>query len=63
VEHLRLFSKENNYVYWILLYDMDPVFDGVKEHPEFKKVMHDIEARFWKTHNEIKVMLEKKELL
>ena len=63
IEHMKLFSKEENLKYWVLLFDSDPIVKGVKDHPEFDKVMGDIEKKFWKTHEEIKVTLEEKGLL
>lgn len=63
LEYARLFTREDNYQYWVLLWDMDAGLDPVKNHPEFKKIMKDVEAKFWKSHNEIKVMLEEKGLL
>jgi len=63
IDHLRLFSKEDNYQYWVLLLPNDPVVDSVKDLPEFKKVMHDIETRFWDTHDKIRKSLEEEDLL
>ncbi len=63
IEHMKLFSKEENLKYWVLLFDNDPIVEAVKDHPEFDKVMNDIEKKFWKTHEEIKVTLEEKGLL
>jgi hypothetical protein len=63
IEHLKLFSKEDNYQYWVLLLGEDPVVDPIKDLPEFRKVMSDIETKFWATHKEIKVTLEEKGLL
>lgn len=63
IEHLTLFSKEDNYVYWILLWDIDTGIGPIHKHPEFRKVMHDVETKFWARHEEIKVMLEEKDLL
>jgi TolB-like protein/AraC-like DNA-binding protein/Tfp pilus assembly protein PilF len=63
LEHMKLFSKEDNYQYWILLFDMETGIDPIKNHPEFKKIMGDIETRFWNTHKKIKVSLEEKGLL
>ena len=63
IEHMKLFSKEENLKYWVLLFDSDPIVEAVKDHPEFDKVMGDIEKKFWKTHEEIKVTLEEKGLL
>jgi TolB-like protein/AraC-like DNA-binding protein/Tfp pilus assembly protein PilF len=63
IEHMKLFSKEENLKYWVLLFDDDPIVKAVKDHPEFDKVMGDIEKEFWKTHEEIKVTLQEKGLL
>jgi TolB-like protein/AraC-like DNA-binding protein/Tfp pilus assembly protein PilF len=63
IEHMKLFSKEENLKYWVLLFDSDPIVKAVKDHPEFDKVMGDIEKKFWNTHEEIKVTLKEKGLL
>lgn len=63
IEELKLFSEENNYQYWVLLYDLDPIFDRVKMDPAFKSVMRNVERKFWATHEEIRKSLEEKELL
>lgn len=57
LEHLALFSKEDNYIYWILLIKDDPLADHVKELPAFEKVMGDIETKFWNTNKKIKAKL------
>jgi TolB-like protein/AraC-like DNA-binding protein/Tfp pilus assembly protein PilF len=63
IEHLKLFSKEDNFQYWILLLAHDPVADPIKDHPEFKKVMQDIEKKFWDNHKNIRVRLEEQGLI
>jgi TolB-like protein/AraC-like DNA-binding protein len=63
IEHLQLFSKEENYAYWVLWYGMDTAFDPVKDDPEFQKVMRSIETKFWNTHRNIKETLEEKRLI
>jgi TolB-like protein/AraC-like DNA-binding protein len=62
LEHLKLFSKEDNFVYWALLLKDDPIVEPMKDNPEFKKVVNDIETNFWKRHEQTKKMLEEKEL-
>jgi TolB-like protein/AraC-like DNA-binding protein len=57
IEHLKLFSKEDNFVYWVLQLKNDPVVDPIKDLPEFKTVMHDIETKFWKRNREIRAEL------
>ncbi len=62
LEHLKLFSKEENFQYWLVLFlDKDPICD--KDNPEIKKVLNDINVKFWSTHKEIKLTLEDKGLL
>jgi len=64
IEHLRLFSQQDNYHYWIILFiKIDPLVDPIKDLPEFKKVLNDIETKFWNSHEQIKASLEEKELL
>jgi tetratricopeptide (TPR) repeat protein len=62
IEHLRLFSKEDNFVYWALLLKEDPIVQHMKDMPEFKKVISDIEANFWRRNEQTKQMLEDKGL-
>ena len=63
IEHMKLFSKEDNYYYWILLLSNDPIVDPIKDMPEFKKVMSDLETKFWDNHKKMKGMLEERGLL
>lgn len=64
LEHLQLFSEEENLQYWIVLFlKIDPLVDSIKDHSKFKKTIKKIEKQFWKNHKEIKLALEKEDLL
>jgi tetratricopeptide (TPR) repeat protein len=63
IEHLRLFSKVENYQYWVLLWDTESGVNDIKHVPEVKEIMKGVETKFWKKHNEIKMTLEDKGLL
>ncbi|MDJ1493183.1 helix-turn-helix domain-containing protein [Cytophagaceae bacterium DM2B3-1] len=63
IEHLKLFSKEENFQYWVLLLPDNPEVDSIKKHPEFWNIMHEIENRFWNNHKKLKASLEEKDLL
>ena len=64
IENMKLFSKQNNYHYWTILFlEMDPLVDNIKDLPEFKKTFSDIKTKFWTYHKQIKASLEEKELL
>jgi len=61
IENMKLFAKEDNYQFWLILFlDKEPILDPLKENPEFKKVMKEIHARFWKTHDNLQVTLQEK---
>jgi len=63
IEHLRLFAQEVDYFYWVLLLEDEPTMDAIKDHPEFSKIMAEIEDKFWDRHESIKESLEQEGLL
>ena len=64
IEQMKLFSTQKNIAYFRIrnLKD-DPVFDNIRELPEFHTILSEIETRFWENHKRIKTSLEKKGLL
>lgn len=64
IEHMQLFAEEDNYHYWTILFvKIDPMIDNVKEHPEFRKLLNELDIKFWESHKRIKVTLQGKELI
>jgi len=64
LEYLKLFSHQDNYFYWIVLFlQDDPLFDNINDDPDFKLIKSDIETNFFKYHEDIKITLDKKGLL
>jgi tetratricopeptide (TPR) repeat protein len=65
LEHMELFSEQDNYPYWYILFlEMDdPLFDPMKDLPEFQQILREINVRFWKNHKEIRDSLNQKGLL
>ena len=63
LKHLKLFTKQNNYSYWTLLIKDEPIYQKVKDHPEYKKIYQIIESKFWKKQEQIKGLLKKKGLI
>lgn len=59
LEYLKLFSNENNVQYATLFIPADPVFDDIKELPEFKEAMRTITGKFQNSHKELKFMLKR----
>lgn len=65
LDHMDRFSEQENYPYWYILFlgMDDPLFEPVKDNPEFQKILREIEVRFWRHHKEIRDSLKKKGLL
>jgi TolB-like protein/class 3 adenylate cyclase/Tfp pilus assembly protein PilF len=64
LKHLKQFSQKENYSYWIpLFFEMDPLTDELQKLPAFKKIMQDIEMKFWERHEEIRRRLEEQNLI
>jgi len=64
IEHLRQFSLQEDYFYWILLFaKMDPVFDNIRELPEFNDIMSKLERKFRKRHKKIKAALKEEHVI
>jgi TolB-like protein/Tfp pilus assembly protein PilF len=63
-EHLRRFAKQDNIQYWIILFMREETLPGKgNDQPECKKLMDEIEKKFWANHEKLKVTLEDKGLL
>jgi class 3 adenylate cyclase/TolB-like protein/Tfp pilus assembly protein PilF len=64
IEHLKLFSDQEHYHYWTIIFiHLDPLFDNLRDLPEFKAITNDLETKFWQRHEQIKLSLEEKELI
>ncbi len=64
LKHLKLFSKQENIQYWIILYlGIDPLMDPVKDLPEFNRTLETIENKFWEGHYRTRTLLEENNLL
>ncbi|REE83129.1 TolB-like protein [Lutibacter oceani] len=64
IEHLKLFAKEDNFQYWVLLFlKLEPLVDTIKDLPEFKEIYNTLETNFWNHHKNIRKSLEEKGLL
>ncbi|CAM4226006.1 helix-turn-helix domain-containing protein [Zobellia nedashkovskayae] len=63
IEQLRIFSKTENYMYWFLLIEDEPLIQPLKNHPEFDAIMQKIKDQFWENQAMLRASLEKKGLL
>jgi len=63
IEELKVFAEQDNFQYWFLLMDQDPLMRSVAKHPEFPEVFEDIQEVFWNNHDQLKETLESEELI
>jgi len=64
IEHMRLFTQEDNIQYWIILFmDKGPELTETEASPEFKALLKEVERKFWANHEKLKGKLEEQGLL
>lgn len=64
IEQLKIFAKQDNYQYWILIFmKLDPILKPLKTHSEFEEVMRKIEERFWDNQKQLRKSLEENRLI
>ncbi len=63
IDQLRIFSEEENYLYWFLLIEDEPLIKSLKIHPDFGPIMQKIKDNFWENQAKLRTSLEKKGLI
>ena len=64
IEQLKIFSLQNHYQYWILLFlELDPLIEPLKSHPDYKETIEEIKDRFWENQAKLRASLEEKGLI
>ena len=64
IEHFRLFSQQENYHYWLILFlDIDPLVDNIKTLPEYKKIKIELDEKFQRYHEKVRENLKSKGLI
>ncbi|GIL22110.1 MAG: hypothetical protein BroJett042_06230 [Bacteroidota bacterium] len=64
IEHLKLFAREGDVQYWIILFmDKGPNLTETERSPEFIKLMQEVKEKFWANHEKLKQKLEEQGLL
>ncbi|MDF1697408.1 MAG: helix-turn-helix domain-containing protein [Saprospiraceae bacterium] len=63
IEQLKVFSEVENYPYWFLLIEDEPMIKRLQNHPEFEQIMQKIKDRFWENQTNLRESLEDKGLI
>src|SRR5690606_894306 len=64
MEHFRAFSKEDNILYWVILFlTDDPIVDEFEKEPEFQEIWTKVKEKFWENNRKIREKLDEEGLL
>jgi TolB-like protein/Tfp pilus assembly protein PilF len=64
LENLRIFNHKDNVGIWLVtLINDDPLFDTIRDDPEFRQIVRDVEARYQAEHERVRQWLEKNDML
>jgi len=63
-ENLRLFNhRQRMPIYMTTLIKVDPLFDNIRDEPEFQQIVQDIAAKYQAEHERVRQWLEENEML
>jgi tetratricopeptide (TPR) repeat protein len=63
-ENLRIFNQRKIMYSWMVNYiHNDPLFDSIRDEPEFQQIVRDVEAKYQAEHERVRQWLEENELL
>ena len=63
-EYLRLFKRELKGPFFYIEYlKKDPLFDNIRDEPEFQQIIRELEARYQAKHERVRNWLEENDLL
>jgi len=62
-ENLRLFNQMGNTNVHVMKLRNDPLFDNIKDEPDFQQIVSDIEAKYQAEHERVRQWLEENDLL
>jgi TolB-like protein/AraC-like DNA-binding protein/Tfp pilus assembly protein PilF len=63
-EYLRLINQNPRMpLYFIKNYKYNPLFDNIRDEPEFQRFLHDVEAKYQAEHKRVRKWLEENDLL
>ncbi len=64
LENLRIFNQRKIEGLWMLsLINRDPLFDSIRDEPEFQQIVRDVEAKYQAEHERVGKWLEENDML
>ncbi|MBA7515110.1 hypothetical protein ES705_07148 [subsurface metagenome] len=63
-ENLKIFNqKQIGHLWMVTLIKDDPLFDSIRDEPEFQQIVRDVEAKYQAEHERVRKWLEEQEML
>ena len=63
-EYLRMFNqKEKMPIYIVEIIKVDPLFDSIRDEPEFQQIVRDVEAKYQAEHERVRQWLEENDMI
>jgi hypothetical protein len=63
-ENLRVLARIPVYpIWWVELIKEDPLFDSIKDEPEFQQIVRDVESKYQAEHERVRKWLEEQGML
>ena len=64
LDYLRMVNQVEKYPAWgYHLSRLNPLFDSIRDDPEYQQFLHDIEVKYLREHNRVKQWLEENDML
>jgi len=63
-ENLRVFNQKKQLaIWWVTHFKLDPLFDSIRNEPEFQQIVRDVEAKYQAEHERVRKWLEENDML
>ena len=63
-ENLKIFNQRETMPLWLnVLINYDPLFDKIRDEPEFQQILRDVEAKYQAEHERVREWLEENDML
>ena len=63
-ENLTAFSRREKFASWVVpTLKSDPLFDSIRDEPEFQQIVRDVEAKYQAEHERVRKWLEENDML
>jgi tetratricopeptide (TPR) repeat protein len=63
-QYLNEFSTRESFpLWWVSLFKDDPLFDSIRDEPEFQQILSDVESKYQAEHERVRQWLEENDML